>query len=203
MSFLDSIISNLMGSARRKASKTVNQAVNTTVNNVKKLANEKHEFTFEAIPATLSELQALPEASLDDPFKTTALAVLVLCLYEQDKKTMFEMLDFLNGPDDVSTYTKNFISERLDGKAYKAFSFFKGATPANSYKPEVPYKITVTSNPYSFKEENRAILYVQSSGADAPRGITLRKKPSTGQWFVNDIQILSDIRIPASEDEWA
>ena len=33
--------------------------------------------------------------------------------------------------------------------------------------------------------------------------IKLRKKPSTGQWFLNDIQCLSDIRVPASEDPWA
>ena len=34
------------------------------------------------------------------------------------------------------------------------------------------------------------------------RPISLRKKPSTGQWFVVEIQYLSDIRIPASQDAW-
>ena len=51
--------------------------------------------------------------------------------------------------------------------------------------------------------ENRAMLYVKSSGADNPRGIKLRKKPSTGQWFLNDIQCLSEIKEPAEEDPWA
>lgn len=25
----------------------------------------------------------------------------------------------------------------------------------------------------------------------------------TGQWFLNDIQCLADIRVPVSEDKWA
>lgn len=53
------------------------------------------------------------------------------------------------------------------------------------------------------KEENWGILYVKSSGADAERPVKLRKKPSTGQWFLNDIQCLADMRIPVAEDPWA
>lgn len=35
------------------------------------------------------------------------------------------------------------------------------------------------------------------------RSIKLRKKPSTGQWFLNDIQCLSEIRVPQEADPWA
>ena len=55
----------------------------------------------------------------------------------------------------------------------------------------------------TFDNENRAMLYVKSSGADNPCGIKLRRKPSTGQWFLNDIRCLSDIKEPAEEDPWA
>ena len=48
-----------------------------------------------------------------------------------------------------------------------------------------------------------ATMFVKSSGADSPRQIKLRKKPSTGQWFLNDIQCLSDIKVPANLDPWA
>ena len=95
------------------------------------------------------------------------------------------------------------MGERLRGKEYKARSFLAGATPENSYQPTTPYTITVNENPYSFDEENWATLYVTSGGADTPRPIKLRKKPSTGQWFLNDIQCLSDIRVPVAEDPWA
>ena len=124
-------------------------------------------------------------------------------VYEQNPDEAIEMLNFLKGPAEVSTYEKQFIRERLNGKGYKARSFFAGATPENGYKPTIPYVISVSENPYSFDEENWATLYVTSGGADNPRPIKLRKKPSTGQWFLNDIQCLSDIRIPVEEDPWA
>ena len=33
--------------------------------------------------------------------------------------------------------------------------------------------------------------------------VSLRKKPSTGQWFIWEIFFLSDIRTPAAQDPWA
>lgn len=113
------------------------------------------------------------------------------------------MLDFLKGPESLSNLEKQFLRDRLRGKGYKSLSFFAGATPDNGYSPQTPYQITVSSNPYSFDTENWATVYVQSGGADSPRPIKLRKKPSTGQWFLNEIQCLSDIRIPTADDPWA
>lgn len=107
------------------------------------------------------------------------------------------------GPADVSGMEKQFIRERLAGKQYKARSFFAGATPDNNYTPTTPLTITVSENPYSFDEDNCGVLYVKSGGADSGRPVKLRKKPSTGQWFVNDIQCLADIRTPKEADEWA
>ena len=168
-----------------------------------KCVKESKTFTFAYIPKNLDELKALPEASLDTAFKTTALAVLILCRFKDDPEAVYGMLDYLNGPDSVSNYTKGFIKERLEGKTYLPFSYFKGATVENNYTPSEPLTITVTSTPYSFDEENWATLYVTSAGADSPRGIKLRKKPSTGQWFITEIQCLSDIRLPVASNPWA
>ena len=96
-----------------------------------------------------------------------------------------------------------FTCDAIGNANYKARSFFEGATPQNGYQPNTPYKITVIENPYSFDNENWATLYVQSGGADNPRPMKLRKKPSTGQWFLVDIQCLADIRVPVEEDPWA
>ena len=160
-------------------------------------------FVFAALPTSLAELQALPEAALDSPYKTAALAIAALWRFEEDEKAVHEMLDFLKGPDTLSNAEKQFLRDRLQGKGYKCRAFFAGATPDNGYAPQTPYRLTVSANPYSFATENWAILYVQSGGADAPRPIKLRKKPSTGQWFLNELQCLSDIRIPAADDPWA
>lgn len=160
-------------------------------------------FAFFALPESLEQLWAMPEATLDTAFKTTALAIAVLCNYEKNPDVCMQMLDYLKGPEEVSAYERGFIKERLNGKMYKVFSFFEGATPENGYKPNTPFTIKVSENPYSFDEENWATLYVTSGGADKPRPIKLRKKPSTGQWFINDIQCLADIRVPVEEDPWA
>ena len=159
-------------------------------------------YTFRTLPQNVQEMKALPEASLKDPYAVAALSVVALMQYEKNQAACYEMLDFLRGPDPLSTYTKQFMRDRLQGKFYKIPSYFNGATPANNYTPSKPYTIRVSSNQYSFQTENWATLWLTSGGADNPRSIKLRQKPSTGQWFVNDIQYLSDIRTPASEDPW-
>lgn len=203
MSIFDSLKRQAESSIKREASQAVHGAVNSVVQSVGKGNNRSETFTFSTLPISANELRALPEASLDSAFKTTALTILALCRYEQDQAAALEMLDFLKGPAEVSPYEKQFIQERLKGKAYKARSFLAGATPENNYQPTTPYTITVCETPYSFDEENWATLYVTSGGADNPRPIKLRKKPSTGQWFLNDIQCLADIRVPMVEDPWA
>ena len=203
MSIFDSLKQAAISALKRESRKAVNKAVNTAVQNIGKGRNHTETFTFDALPQTLEALRALPEAKLDTAFKTTALTILALSRYESDPQTAYAMLSWLKGPDDFSTSEKSFLQDRLRGKEYKVRSFFEGATPENDYTPNIPYVISVIENPYSFDNENWATLYVTSGGADNPRNIKLRKKPSTGQWFLNDIQCLSDIRLPKSEDKWA
>ncbi len=203
MGIFDSIKKMAESVIKKEASKAVNNAVNDAVKSIGKGRNHSETFSFPSLPANVSQLKALPEASLDSAFKTVALTIAALCRYEQSPDEAFEMLDFLKGPENLSTYEKQFIGERLKDKAYIPRSYFAGATPQNSYAPSVPYTITVIENPYSFDNENWATLYVASGGADNPRPVKLRKKPSTGEWFLNDIQCLSEIRVPVSEDPWA
>ena len=164
--------------------------------------NKTKSYTFQALPNNVAELQALPEAGMLDPYAVAALSVLALCRYEASREECFAMLDFLKGPDQLSNLEKSHINDRLAGKNYKPFSFIAGATPANNYQPAKPYVIKVSSNPYSFQNEGWATLYLTSGGGDNARPVRLRKKPSTGQWFVVEIQYLGDIRLPAAEDKW-
>ena len=161
------------------------------------------KFVFDFIPKNVEELKSLPESSLDSPYKTTALCLLVLCHYGENVEETHAMLDYLRGPDPLTPYSKQFLRDRLRGKTYKPFSFFEGASNQNNYKPSLPLTITVMENPYSFSNENWATMYIQSYGADSPRPMKLRKKPSSGQWFLNEIQCLSDIRLPVEDDPWA
>ena len=199
MSIFDSLKRAAESALKRETSKAINQAVQS----VGKGRNHTETFTFSALPQNVAQLQVLPEASLDSAFKTTALTILALCRYEHSPEDAIAMLNFLKGPAEVSGYEKQFIRERLQGKAYIPRSYLAGATPQNGYQPTAPYSVTVIENPYSFDNENWATLYVASGGADNPRNIKLRKKPFTGQWFLNDIQCLSEIRVPVAEDPWA
>lgn len=204
MGLFDQLINQATNTIQANAKQGINAAVNKMENKVVDAASSKKEtFVFEKLPQTLEELKALKEAELKTPYQAAALAVVALCTFANDPAITFEMLDFLNGPDEVSAYTKQFIKERLSNKTYLPLSFFEGAKPENNYTPAVPYKITAFSNSYSFTEENWGTIFVTSGGADSPRSIKVRKKPSTGQWFVNDIQIMSDIRVPQSSDPWA
>lgn len=199
MGIFDSLKRTAESALRKEATKAVNNAVQS----VGKGQNRSESFTFSRLPQTVEQLQSLPEASLDSAFKTAALVMAVLCHYEQNPEACFEMLNFLKGPEQVSGYERQFIGERLRGKTYIPRSYFNGATPENNYQPTSPYTIAIYENPYSFDNANWAVMWVKSGGADSPRQIKLRQKPSTGQWFLNDIQCLSEIRVPVEADPWA
>lgn len=199
MALFDSLKKLVGSQLKRETANAVQQAIQSAGRG----SNPSETFTFTALPTTLEELRALPEASLDSPYKTAAMALVALCRYEADEATAWEMLDFLKGPETLSNMEKQFIRERLAGKSYKCLSFFAGATPDNGYTPTTPYRLTVSANPYSFQTEHWATMFVTSGGADDPRPIKLRQKPSTGQWFLSEVQCLSDIRLPKEQDPWA
>jgi len=175
--------------------------------------NKRVTVTFQALPQSAAELQALPQAGLQSPYGTAALTIAALCAYEQSPQAAADMLGFLRGPRPLTPHDLQFMRDRLRGKGYKTYSFFEGATPQNNYTPAQPYRVTVFDNPYSWVSEDTsqssagpvqyARLLMQSAGADSPRWITMRLKPSTGQWFLWEHQLLADIRIPAAADDWA
>ena len=186
--------------ARSAVSGAVSNAVSGAVNEA---AKKRETFTFTTIPRSVEELKALHESDLSTPFKTCALTMLVLLNYTNDVNATIEMLNFLKGPDPVNEYQKQFLRDRLQGKDYVVRSFFEGSSPQNNYIPTEPLKITVYDNPYSYPEAGWATLHMDSTGADSPRQIKCRLKPSTNQWFMVENLALSDIRTPAAADPWA
>ncbi len=167
------------------------------------IGNQKETFTFNALPESLAEMQALPEASLDNPFKTAALTVCALCAYAADKDIGIEMLNWLRGPRPLGGQELSFLVDRFrDGKTYVPFSYFNGATPDNDYTPSEPFTITIESNPYSDANEGYKKLFIKSGGADNPREIVLRKK-GDGTWLLWDQFLLVGIRESKSENPWA
>lgn len=168
-----------------------------------KPAEGSFTFVFSALPESVEELRALPEAALDTPYKTAALAVCALCAYAAAPEIGREMLDFLKGPAPLSPYEISFLNDRFRDSKLVPFSYFEGAAPENGYAPHKPFTLTVFSNPYSFQNEGWATLHLNSGGADSPRQIKLRLKPSEGKWYLSEQMILVGIRPPKAEDPWA
>lgn len=180
---------------------------NTVADTVKATAvfneNKQETFTFSKLPESLAELQALPEASLSNPFQTAALTVCALCAYAADKQIGLEMLNWLRGPRPLNGQEISFLNDRFrGGKTYIPFSYFVGASPENNYTPNEPFKIVIESNHTSNTEEGYMKLFIPCGGADSPRPIKLRMK-GDGKWFLWEQYLLTDIRMPKAADPWA
>ena len=161
-------------------------------------------FTFNQIPTSLAELQALPEASLNDPFKAAALTMLALCAYAKNAKAGIQMLNYLRGPRPMSPMEEQFIRDRfMDNGKYIPFSYFEGASPDNSYTPSQPFTIKISEFANSYTDDGYALLNLISSGADSPRQLKFRKKGSTGEWFLWEQFVMVGIRTPKANDPWA
>ena len=91
MGLFDSLIKSAGNAIKAETVKAVSNAASS----VGKGTNRTESFTFAALPNSVAELQALPEASLDSAFKTTALTIAVLCAYEKNPDGCIEMLNFL------------------------------------------------------------------------------------------------------------
>ena len=196
---------SLFDSLKRQLSQELNDQVKKTVTGaVNRAAQSQWTVSFSALPRTLAEMQALPEAALTQPHFTAALTVAALCLWPEDREEAKRMLTFLSGPRTLSPMDWQQINDRfMDGKGYIPRSYFAGATPQNDYAPTMPYTLTFRQDPYGCQEENYFGLLLRSGGADSERKVKLRKKPSTGQWFLWQQDLLVGIRVPVSQDAWA
>ena len=187
-----------------KLKNTAASAVGGAVNNAAmSIGNKSETFTFTALPESLAQMQALPEASLDSPFKTAALTVCALCAYAADKNIGTEMLNWLRGPRPLNGMEISFLNDRFrDGKTYIPFSYFEGATPDNDYTPSEPFRITVQSTHVSGEEQCDMKLFIPCGGADSSRPIKLRMK-GDGKWFLWEQYLLTGVRTPKMADPWA
>lgn len=166
--------------------------------------NRCETFTFQALPASLTELQALPEAALVAPFQTAALTVLALCAYAADRMVGQQMLNWLRGPRPLNGHDISFLNDRFrNGKTYLPFAYFVGSTADNNYTPALPYTVRVESNHVSGDEPGYMKLFIPCGGADAPRPIKLRQCGSDGKWFLWEQYLLTNVRAPVTTDPWA
>lgn len=205
MAFLDKLKRQAQQAARSVGNQTIQNLGQAAKSTMANMGNKHYTVTLKSIPANLAEMQMMEEADLTKPENTAALTVAVLCMYPVDKEAALEMLHFLQGPKGLSGYDQQFLAERFRDKDYIPRSYFNGATPQNNYEPSEPFTLQFFENPYSRDsyDQGYLTLHINSGGADFARQVKLRKKESTGQWFLWEQFLLVEIRKPVSEDPWA
>jgi hypothetical protein len=168
-------------------------------------AKKTKTFVLSALPKTAEEMTSMKEFDRKDPLSVSAFTVAAFCRFPESRDDCYAMINDLKGPEPISNMNKEFIRDRfMDGKDYVPRSYFVGATPANDYTTSAPYKVEIIEQSNSRENAGYIRLWITSGGADSPRLIVLRQKPSTGEWFLNQFEfLLGDIRIPKSKDKWA
>ena len=201
-----SLFNNLKKQAVGAAIQGAGQAPGKIANVISNGGAKSRQVVFYAIPATLAEFAALPQAAMSNPFDVAALFVLALGLYKVERTACIAMINHLKGPAPLNQHDISFLNDRMaqnEKYAFIAESYFNGATPQNDYTPLKPYTITVSEGPYSYQEQGYAALNIRSGGADNPRPIKMRQAKD-GKWYLWEYStILSDIRAPESSNPWA
>jgi len=198
-----SIPNNQVPGAARPTSGVLGKLANAGSMVTGNAGNRSWTVTFNDLPKNLNTLRTMQEASLREPHFAAALLIPALCLWPTNESEALAMINFLKGPEALSTRDIQFIRDRLRGKEYVPFSYLSGSAPHINFEPLRPYTFIDSVNPFSFHEQGYAKLHLLSSGADSPRPVQLRLKPSTGEWFLWEQMLLSDIRQPIAQDNWA
>lgn len=202
----------LFDDLKRQAENFIKSSTGTAANSVANAAKsavggtaKQQTVTLSKLPLDADEMCGMPEFSLSDPYAVAAFAVAALNRYPADREASMAMLNVIKGPEPLTQREIQFINDRfMDGKDYVTRSYFGGTSPENDYTPTTPYTVNVTEQSNSRQNEGYITLYLKSSGGDSIRPVTLRHKPSTGEWFLWQFDsLLMSIRIPKSTDKWA
>lgn len=95
---------------------------------------------------------------------------------------------------------RRFVEERLDGREYLPNSYIVGTSPENRYRPQQPpLVIRFSGDPRNADPaSDRVKLFVECSGADSPRPVTMTRG-TDGKWTATEwSSLLTGIRPPVS-----
>ena len=174
---------------------------NTTGNSTLNNTGGKKSIEFAALPVTLEEFMALPQAKMQTPYETAAMFVIALHLYPQNKDVSIEMINCLKGPSPLSARDISLFKTQVTN--YLVRSYFTGAAPQNDYAPAVPYSVLISDNAHSYASQGLAKLFVHCGGADSPRPIEMRLAKDNKWYLTGYASLLAGIRKPESADPWA
>ena len=143
-----------------------------------------------------------------NPYLVASLLVRALASYNKDnEEEFFSLLQLLLGDyQPLSNLSKQSIHNSMmqnDKYPYIGKSYFDGAIPSNDYEPCIPYSITITLD-NNFQQDGYLRLFLKSGGADSLRPVMLRLAKDSNYYIWSDsyMGLISDIRIPESNNVW-
>ena len=150
------------------------------------------------IPLSLESFSEMLQGMNSEPEAAAAACVLALGIMTDDESSGIEALKLVNPK--VSHSMLQLAGRQLRSKPYLMRSYFLGTTPANDYFLPEKLEIEITSNKYSgTREDGKMRLFLNCSGADSPRPITLVKQ-NDGIWVAHEwSSLIMGIRPPESE----
>ena len=185
--------------------KLKSSAIDTVMSAAGSIGNRAETFTFAALPESLAELRALPEAALDSPFQTAALTVLALCAYAADRNIGQEMLNWLRGPRPLNGQDISFLNDRFreTERLTCPSPTLRARLPKTTIRPPCPIPSGSRAAMSPEREPGYMKLFIPCGGADAPRPIDLRQRGSDGKWDPWEQYLLTGVRTPKAADPWA
>lgn len=161
------------------------------------------------IPTTIEEFIAFRDKVATTPEGGAAVFAMAMILYTQNKELGNQALTVamdLSQLEEGNVYkgyqppsALNYHLGNLSEKPYIARSYVQDAKPDNGYAlPSSKIKFKTSRNSYSEQDNGDIKVFIQSSGADSPRPIALRKNEK-GLWkAVNYNSLFVGIMPPAS-----
>jgi len=150
------------------------------------------------IPHTLSKFLELREQIAHTPQGAVVMMIVAFRIYQQYPVEGMKCLTANStypligqAPNNPGSYEGNAMNntttlrQRLNELSYLSFIYYKGASPANGYTPDIPpYQVEMFTNPHSYISSTdgsmRIKLFVKTLGADSARPVTVRK---TGELY--------------------
>jgi hypothetical protein len=165
--------------------------------------------TVDKLPGTVAEFTKMRDRLAVTPEGGAAVMITALMVFSKDKdlglKLIVIALDRNNlskgkvyqgfKPDSSITYHLDRIG--TPERKHIPYGFVVGATPANGYKTDPPYKMEFTRNDYSVKDESTIKVFAACYGTDYPRPVTMAKN-NRGLWKALELSSLFlDVEGPA------
>lgn len=174
---------------------------------------EQWEVPIQNLPESVENYVALRNEIATTPGGGAALFVIAMIKYsENPQKNMDYFVAILvndgtvlqkSGRDTYGGMEPNasaqFLIKRMNSKPYLPLSYISGTSPEGGYiPPSGTWIISSSTNPHSYIADDTVKVFIQCSGADTPRPVTL-KRNNRGIWKVKEF---SSLFVGIREPQW-